>query len=57
MFIPKAKTRVSKALQQCEATDVGKLRMVAKDLTQPVERYAAVKMMHVVYADVSREPT
>ena len=45
-----------KALQQRYAADVAQFRVVAQHARQPVIGNAAAEVMHVVNADVGREP-
>ena len=56
IFIPQVQAHASKALADGHAVDVGQLPVVTQDFWQPVERDAALEVMHVVDTDVGTKP-
>src|SRR5437870_5779599 len=55
-FIPKHETHATEALKQRQSTHAVKLGMVAQRLRQAVIGNAAAKVVHMMRADVRREP-
>src|SRR5215813_6964188 len=56
-FVPEDERNAMEALEQRQPADATKFWIFAQHIGQPVERYPAAQMVHVVHADIGREPT
>src|ERR1700722_5866448 len=55
-LVPDCETRASQALKERQPPTARELRMIVKDLRQPIERDTAGKMVHMVHPDITCEP-
>jgi len=55
-LVPQHQSHAAEAFEQGQSVDIAQARMLAQHATQLVIRDPATQMMHMVHADISREP-